>query len=470
MGQKDKQLAQMTEKPIYKLIPSLAVPTIISMLATAIYNIADTYFVSQLGTSASAAVGIVFSLMAIIQAIGFTIGMGAGTYISRLLGKQKSDIADKVASSSVANGLVMGVILAILGIFFNEQIMRLLGATETIVPYAVIYAHYIFLSAPVMILGFILSNLLRAQGKAKSSMFGILAGCIINIILAPVLIFVFDMGIGGASISTAISQCISLIILIIPFFGAKTLLQLSIRKVALSVKIYWDILKNGLPSLFRQGLASVAAVLLNLSTAKHGDAAVAAMSIVTKIFMVIFSILIGYGQGYQPVVGYNYGAKKKQRVKEAFWFTLKTGTIGMTFFGVLVWFLAPTLMRAFLSQDKEVLEIGTVALRMQCLATPFMALGVISNMTLQAAGKTIGATILTAARQGFFFLPLILVLPQFWGLTGIEITQPISDAATFLLCIPFLYVFFRKPKKLVVAKKPHVPNPKTGNARNKKMR
>ena len=176
--------------------------------------------------------------------------------------------------------------------------------------------------------------------------------------------------------------------------------------------------------------------------------------------MVIFSILIGYGQGYQPVVGYNYGAKKRQRVKAAFWFTLKTGTVGMTVFGVLVWFLAPTLMRAFLSHDKNVLEIGTAALRMQCLATPFMALGVVSNMTLQAVGRNVSATILTAARQGIFFVPLILTLPRFYGLNGIEIAQPIADAATFLLCIPFLYVFFRNPQKLVVAKKPQLPEPK----------
>ena len=470
MGQKNKQFIQMTEKPIHRLIASLAVPNIISMLATAIYSIADTYFVSQLGTSASAAVGIVFSLMAIIQAVGFTIGMGAGTRISRLLGKEKNDLAKKVASSSVAIGLLMGVILAVIGIVFNKQFMHLLGATETILPYAVIYAHYIFLATPAMILSFILSNLLRSEGRATASMFGILVGCIVNVILIPILMFVFHMGIEGPAISTAISQYIGLLILSIPFFTKRTVLCLSIKKVALSIRIYWDILKDGTPSLFRQGSASVAAVLLNLNAARYGDAAVAAMSIVTKIFMVIFSIMIGYGQGYQPVVGYNYGAKKNQRVKEAFWFTLKTGTIGMTFFGVLVWFLAPALMRAFLSHDKNVLEIGTSALRMQCFATPFMALGVISNMTLQAVERNVSATILTAARQGIFFLPLILTLPQFLGLTGIEMAQPIADVATFLLCIPFLYVFFHKSPKAVVARKQPLPEPKAGKMRNKKIR
>lgn len=447
MGQEDKQYAQMTEKPIYRLIPSLAVPTIIAMLATAIYSIVDTYFVSKLGTSASAAVGIVFSVMAIIQAVGFTIGMGAGTEISRLLGKKENEKADEVASSSVLNGLIMGIAIAVIGNFFTEPILRLLGATKTILPYAVDYARYISLASPAMILCFVLNNLLRAQGKANASMLGILLGCILNAVLAPILIFVWKLGISGASISTAISQFVGMVILIVPFFGKKTVLHVKWKHISRGVKIYWDIFKYGLPSLFRQGLASVAAVLLNLSAAGYGDSAVAAMSIVSKIFMIIFSILIGYGQGYQPVVGYNFGAKQKKRVKAAFWFTLITGTVGMTVLGAVTWFLSPALMRLFLSQDKEVLEIGTFALRMQCLATPFLALGVVSNMTLQAAGKTISATILTSTRQGIFFLPLILTLSSVWGILGIQITQPIADVLTFFFCIPFLYAFLKKLKQ-----------------------
>ncbi|MCI5494388.1 MAG: MATE family efflux transporter [Lachnospiraceae bacterium] len=447
MGQEDKQYTRMTQTPIYKLIPSLAVPTIISMLTTAVYNIADTYFVSKLGTSASGAVGIVFSLMAIIQAVGFTIGMGSGSYISRLLGKKEQKLADRIGSCAVFNGLVMGVLIAAVGLIFTEPIIRLIGATDTIVPYAVEYARYIFLASPVMILCFVLNNLLRAQGKAKSSMVGILAGGLLNIALDPLLIFVFDTGIRGAAIATAVSQVISMVILFIPFIRKKTVLHVTVKNISAKIGIYWDILKFGLPSLFRQGLASVAAILLNRSAAAYGDSAVAAMSIVAKIFMVIFSVLIGFGQGYQPVVGYNYGAKIYHRVREAFWFTLKVGTVVMTVFGVAAWLLSPTLMRAFLSDDAKVVEIGTMALRMQCVATPFLTLGVVSNMTLQAVGKTVSATILTSTRQGIFFIPLILILPGMLGITGVEITQPIADLMTFVFCIPYMYVFLKRLKR-----------------------
>lgn len=447
MGQEDKQYTRMTQTPIYKLIPSLAVPTIISMLTTAVYNIADTYLVSKLGTSASGAVGIVFSLMAIIQAVGFTIGMGSGSFISRLLGKKEQKLADRIGSCAVLNGLVMGILIAVMGLIFTEPIIRLIGATDTIVPYAVDYARYIFLASPVMITCFVLNNLLRAQGKAKSSMVGILAGGILNIALDPLLIFVFNMEIRGAAIATAVSQVISMVILFLPFIRKKTVLHVTVKNLSARIGIYWDILKFGLPSLFRQGLASVAAILLNRSAAAYGDSAVAAMSIVAKIFMVIFSVLIGFGQGYQPVVGYNYGAKIYHRVREAFWFTLKVGTVVMTVFGVGAWLLSPTLMRVFLSDDAKVVEIGTMALRMQCVATPFLTLGVVSNMTLQAVGKTVSATILTSTRQGIFFIPLILILPGLLGITGVEITQPIADLITFVFCIPYMYVFLKRLKR-----------------------
>lgn len=439
----DKQYQKMTQTPIHKLVLMLAVPTILSMLVTAVYNIADTYFVSQLGTSASGAVGILFSVMAIIQAVGFTIGMGAGTQISRLLGKKKVEYAEKVAAGAVVAGLILGVLIAIIGISFLEPIMKLLGATETIVPYAADYGMYVFLAAPVMIVCFVLNNLLRSEGKAKYSMIGILIGGVINIGLDPLFIFAFDLEIRGAAIATAISQTISVIILFFPYMRKKTVLKLSVKRLVGSFVLYWDIFKFGLPSLFRQGLASVASVLLNRSAADYGDSAVAAMSIVAKIFMVLFSVLIGFGQGYQPVVGYNYGAGNKKRVKEAFWFTLKVGTIVMTAFAIVTFCFSPNLVRLFLEEDEKVVEIGTLALRMQCLALPFMTLGVISNMTFQAVGRTVAATFLTSMRQGIFFLPLIMLLPRYFEILGVEIAQPIADFATFVACIPFMILFFR---------------------------
>lgn len=434
----------MTKTPIHKLIPLMAVPTIISMLVTAIYNMADTYFVSKLGTSASGAVGILFSMMAIIQAVGFTIGMGAGSQISRLLGKKDDEYAGKVATSAVLSGIVMGILIAVIGICFLNPITRMLGATETIVPYAVDYGRYIFLATPMMITSFVLNNLLRSEGKAKYSMIGILFGGLLNIGLDPLLIFVFHMGISGAAVATAISQTISMLVLFYPYVRKKTVLYLSIKKIAPQFRVYWEIFKFGLPSLFRQGLASIASVLLNRSAAEYGDSAVAAMSIVAKVFMVLFSVLIGFGQGYQPVVGYNYGAGIYKRVREAFWFTLKVGTAVMTIFAAGTYFFAPNLIQMFLKDDMNVKEIGTMALRMQCLAMPLMALGVVSNMTFQAVGKTVAATFLTSMRQGIFFIPLILLLPGFIGILGVEIAQPIADAVTFIFCIPYMIFFLKR--------------------------
>lgn len=442
MDIKDKQFEKMTNTPIPKLVSSLAIPTIISMLITSIYNMADTYFVSQLGTSASAATGIVFSLMAIIQAIAFTIGIGSGSTISRMLGQQNKEEADILGSSGFVTSLVFGFILLVFGNIFIEPLMIVLGSTETILPYSISYAKYILFAAPFMATSFILNNILRAEGKANLAMIGIGIGGIINIILDPLFIFSFKLGISGAAIATATSQFISFIILFSFYLRRKTIVQFSVKKISRNINTYFIILKNGMPSFFRQGLASIATVALNFNAGNYGDSAVAAMSIVGRICMLIFCVVIGYGQGYQPVVGYNYGAKNYHRVKESFLFTLKVGTSIMTVLAIIGFILSPKIMSWFIS-DLAVIEIGTNALRYQCLVMPLMTLGVLSNMTFQAVGKPLHATFLTSCRQGIFFLPLIIILPKLFYLKGVEITQPISDVLTFAISIPFIYKFFK---------------------------
>lgn len=442
MDIKDKQFKKMTQTPIPKLISSLAVPTIISMLITSIYNMADTYFVSQISTSASAATGIVFSLMAIIQAVSFAIGIGSGSTISRKLGQQNKEEADILVSSGFFASLVFGFILLMFGNIFIEPLMILLGSTETILPYAINYAKYILFAAPFMTTSFILNNMLRAEGKATLAMVGIGIGAIINIILDPIFIFHFNLGISGAAIATATSQFLSFIILFSYYLRGKTIVNFSIKKVSKRISIYTIIFKNGMPSFFRQGLASIATVALNFNAANYGDSAVAAMSIVGRIFMLIFCVVIGYGQGYQPVAGYNYGAKNFSRVKEAFLFTVKVGSSIMTVLAFIGYILSPKIMSWFIS-DSSVIEIGTNALRYQCLVMPLMTLGVISNMTFQAVGKSLHATFLTSCRQGIFFLPLIIILPKLFYLKGVEITQPVSDVLTFIISVPFIYRFFK---------------------------
>ena len=405
MGKNDTQYQKMLSAPVPKLVISLAVPTMVSMLVTSIYNVADAYFVSKLGTYASGAVGIVFSLMAMIQAIGFTVGMGAGSAISRLLGKRETDKAQKIASSAFALSILSGGAFCIFGVFFLEKLMVWLGATESILPYAKEYARYILYVAPVMTASFVLNNLLRAEGKTKLSMIGILGGSILNIALDPLFIFAFGFGIQGAAAATAVSQCVGFVILLFFFIRKKTILRLSFKNLSADVSLYREFIANGMPSFFRQGLASVSSIALNRVAAGYSDAAVAAMSIVGKVFLMVYCVLIGFGQGYQPAAGYNYGAKEYGRVRQAYRFLMVAGTVGMTCIGAALFWAAPLLLKQFIPEDEKVIEIGIQALRMQCVVMPLLTLGIACNMTFQAVGQSVKATVLASLRQGIFFLP-----------------------------------------------------------------
>ena len=446
-NQNEENFIKMTETPVGKLISGLAVPTIISMLITSIYNMADTFFVSKLGTSASGAVGVIFSLMSIIQAVGFTLGMGCGSNISRLLGQKKYKKANEIASSGFFASLFFGSILLIIGTIFSDGLISLLGANETIFPYAKSYGQYILFGAPIMAASFVLNNTLRAQGKAKFAMIGITTGGILNMLLDPLFIFTFKLGIAGAAIATVLSQFISFCILIWFYIGKKSNIELSIKHISKTAGTYFLIIKTGLPSFCRQGLASIATVMLNRSAIIYGDAAVAAMSIVGKVFMMIFSVSLGFGQGYQPVVGFNYGAKKMMRVKKSFLFTLKVGEICMATFAIIGFLAAEYIIRFFIDNDPKVVEIGARALRAQCISMLFIPLGVVCNMTFQTIGKSWTATFLSSTRQGLFFLPLIYFLPKIIGITGVEIAQSCADILTFAVSLPFAINFFKQLNK-----------------------
>ena len=440
----NSQFAKMTETPIKPLVAGLAVPTIISMLVTSVYNTADTFFVSKLGTSASGAIGIVFSLMAVIQAVGFTLGMGSGSVISRLLGQRKNDEADCYASSGLAASAVFGLLLGITGLLTLEPLMRLLGSTETILPYAAEYGKYILISTPFMTMTFVLNNILRSEGKARLSMIGLASGSILNIGLDPLMIFVFDMGITGAAAATLIGNIISFCILLYFFLAKKTTVRLSVRSISRSPMLYLKIIRNGLPSFCRQGLASISTVMLNNAAADYGDAAVAAISIVGKIYMLIFSVILGFGQGYQPVAGFNYGAGKYKRVKEALMFNYITATIMMTVLAAGGFIFAPQLMELFIKDDPQVIETGALALRIQCLSMPLLPLTTTSNMTFQSIGKSWTAVLLSSCRQGIYFIPLILILPDIYGLNGVISVQTAADVLSAATSLPFLIWFVRK--------------------------
>lgn len=446
--EENQQFQKMTETPVGKLVLTLSVPTIISMLVTSVYNMADTFFVSKLGTSASGAVGIVFSVMAIIQALGFTFGMGSGSWISRLLGAKEDEKSKEVAASAFYTTLFLGSFLGIVGEWKLDDLMRLLGASDTILPHAKEYASFILLAAPIMASSFVMNNILRSEGHARFAMIGITVGGILNIVLDPLLIHGFSMGIRGAGVATAVSQLVSFLILLSYFVLGKTTTSLSVRKISRTFSTYLQIVKNGLPSFSRQGLASIASILLNKQAVLYGDAAVAAMAIVTKVFMLLFSVMIGFGQGYQPVAGFNFGAGKQERVRKAIRFTLFVGMLGMSTAGVLLFAAAPWLMEMFVSDDRAVLEIGTVALRAQAVSMPLIPVGTVANMTYQSVGKSWGATVMASMRQGIFFIPLIFLLPQIFGVGGVVITQAAADVLTSAACAPFLIHFYKQQKGL----------------------
>ena len=436
------QRQKMLETPIPPLVCRLAVPTIISMMVTSIYNMADTYFVSQINTSASGAVGIVFSAMAIIQAVGFTVGMGSGSIASRLLGQDSREEANTYASSAVLMALVLGLLLGAFGLLMIEDLVWWLGSTPTIYPYALDYATYILMGAPIMVLSFTLNNLLRWQGKASLSVFGLATGGILNMILDPIFIFIYplNMGIAGAGAATFLSQCVSLVILSSFFFFKRSDLRVSPRCISRSPRIYLAILKQGMPSFFRQGVLSVSTMALNFNAKVYGDAAVAALAIVTKIFNFIQSVVIGFGQGFQPVLGYNYGAGRLDRVKQALVFSLRTCTIILTIAAV-VGFLFPTPIIAFFRDDQQVIDIGARAFRFQCVTLPLTAVLTFSNMLFQSLGKSIRATILAICRQGLY-IPLVYLLSWRFGLTGLELTQAVGDLLGFLISASIISHYF----------------------------
>ena len=432
---KEEKYKTMTEKPVSSLICRLAVPTIISMLVTSFYNMADTFFVARIGTSATAAVGVSFALMAIIQAFGFFCGHGSGNYISRKMGQHRFDEAQQMAATGFFTALALGTVIFLLGEILIDPLCRILGATETILPYARQYLRLILIGAPYMTASLVLNNQLRFQGSAFYAMIGIASGAVLNIGLDPLFIFVFDMGVSGAALATIISQFVGFVLLLKGTTQGGNL-RIRLRNVTFSKYYYSQIINGGMPSLCRQGLGSVATICLNLMAGPYGDAAIAAMSVVGRVMNLAASVVTGFGQGFQPVCGFNYGAFLYDRVKEGFWFCVKVATVILIVLSAAGYLLAPQVIQLFSKNDPQVIAIGTQALRWQCLTFPLCGWITICNMMLQTIGKSFRASLLAMSRQGLFFIPAVLLLPALIGIQGVEIAQPIADVCSFLLAIP----------------------------------
>lgn len=428
------RFVEMTEAPIAPLIIRLAIPCIISMLVSSFYNMADTFFVGMLdNNSATGAVGVVFSVMALIQAVGFFFGQGSGTFISRSLGQQDQDSASKMVATGFTFSLLFGAALCCLGLLFLDPLTRILGSTETIFPYAREYLKIILLGAPWMSASLVLNNQLRYQGNATYAMFGITFGSVLNIVLDPILIFTFDMGVSGAAAATVISQFVSFCLLLIGS-SQKGNLPVQLRLTQFSAAYLKNVFVGGFPAFAKQSLASLATILLNSAAREYGDVAIAAMSVTQRIMMFGASAMLGFGQGFQPFCGFNFGAKKYRRVIEGFLFSVKTSACFLTVVGIVGIIFAPQLISLF-RDDPAVIACGALALRLQCATLFTHSSIVLNNMLHQAIGDTLPATFLSISRQGLFLGIMLLMLPPVMGLLGIQSAQSLADLCSFICAL-----------------------------------
>lgn len=469
---------KMTQTPVPSLILRLSCSTIVSMLAGTTYNIVDMYFVSDLGNSAVAAVGILFSVLAMIQAVGYTFGMGAGSRISRFLGEQKEQEAGRDALVAVLMSLIAGLILMGAGFLWQKPLVEFLGSTDTITTFALDYGFWILLTAPVMCVSYVLNNVLRAEGMPVWALVGIGSGAVLNAVLDPILVSGLELGIRGAGIATFCGQSVSLIIMLIVMLSGKSVIRFNkntdimdhlsqnadakYKPTGMRVKIEQikredrrglavfkqtaiDITRTGIPSFFRQGLVCVATILLNRAARAYGDDVIAAISVSNKVFAILFAVMVGYGQGFAPVAGYNYGAKKNDRVRKAIIFTILSQVIASAVTGILVWIFASSIISLF--GENAALELGVLSLRMHAVSLPFMAVCLVSGMLFQAIGEIGKAILISSTRQGIFFLPLIWLLPMCFQETGVALTQGISDVLSGVFSLPFILVAIHMCKK-----------------------
>ena len=444
--EKDLQQAKfirMTTRPVGPLVTSLAIPSVISMLVTGFYNLADTFFVGQINTQSVAALGIVFSYMALIQAIAFYFGQGSGNFISRALGSRKTEEAADMAAVGFFSTFITGTVIALLGFVLMEPLLQMFGTTPTILPYAKEYFRFILPGTPFIMCCFAMNNQMRQQGNALLAMIGIASGAVLNIALDAILILGLDMGIRGAGLATMASQFVSFCIML-SLCGHRGGIRIQPANFRPTRARYAEINAGGLPSLARQGLMSLAAICLNQVASEYGDASVAAFSIVSRVAMLAGAAMIGYGQGFQPVCGFNFGAGRYDRVRAAFRHSLIVSTLYCLALALLGYAFAPGIVRVFRSDDAEVIRIGTEVLRYQCLSFPLTGMVVMSNMYLQNIRKTVPAVIMATARQGLFFIPALFLGRLLLGFTGVETAQTISDACAFLLAIPLTVTALRR--------------------------
>lgn len=443
MNQRDAKYIRLTTEPVQKLVCSFAVPAIISMMISSIYNIVDTYFVGHLDTQSTAALGVVFSYMSIIQALSFYFGHGSGNFISRALGARKGDEAEDMASVGFFSAIGLACVLAIVCAVFIGPVLDLFGATPTVLPVAKGYFRWILVGTPFITGTFVLNNQMRLQGNASLAVYGIMSGAVLNIILDPIFIFGLGMGVSGAGVATAISQFTSLMVML-KLCGRNGGISIKFSRFHPSFEYAKQINSGGLPSLARQSLMAVGTMLLNNCAGVYGDEALAAFSIVGRVMHLAIALLLGFGQGFQPVCGYNFGARRLDRLKKAFRFCVVVASAYSLCIAILGELLAPGIIHIFRADDPEVIRLGAMVLRAQCLTVPLTGFVMMSNMYLQTTNQTASAVTLAVARQGLFLIPALLIGSHFFRFTGIVAAQPISDLLSFGLAVPIVIRSLRR--------------------------
>lgn len=446
-AQRDQKAIRMMNEPISRIIPKMAVPTIISFLITSAYNLADTYFVSSLGTDATAAVSVNASLDQIIMMAGSMLAVGANSYIARLLGAGEREKASRILSTAFFLAFAFGTAVLVLGMTFMHPLVRLLGATDTCEQYSIEYATYVVLVAPFMAASFVMNQCLRAEGSALLSMIGMGFGGVLNCVLDPIFIFGLDLGVAGASMATALSKLVSFSILIFPYLTRRSVLHLSLRRFQANRENLYQIVSVGSSSMFRTGLSVVSAIVLNNIAGHISVAVLAGIGVSTKIMMFPFGVILGFGAGFQPVAGYNWGAKRFDRVREGYRFTAVTALVGAAAMGLVLGILAPQVIFLFSETDLEVQRIGALCIRLQCLALPIHGWVAVVNMFCAGLGYVKGALILSTSRQGSCFLPLVLPLSLLWGSTGVAAVQAVADVLTLALAVPIVRRVLRRVRQ-----------------------
>ncbi|HAL74234.1 MAG TPA: MATE family efflux transporter [Clostridiales bacterium] len=449
---RESRREMMLTLPMHRLIPKMAVPTIVSMMITSMYSLADTYFVSYLGTSATAAVGVNFSLDNLIMTVGSFLAVGANSFIARLLGAKQDRKASQVLSTTFFTAIFSGLVVMILGLVFLDPLVRGLGATDNIIQYSKDYASYVLLAAPFMASSFVMNQCLRSEGSALFSMIGMVSGAVLNIAVDPLFILGFGWGVKGASAATAISKVVSFIILIAPYLRRTSLLHLSARNIHFSGEIVSEVAKMGFPAMMRSGLAAVSMIVLNKSAGLYSDSILAGMSVVNRVVMFPTSAILGFGQGFQPVAGFNWGARRYDRVYKAFTFSSIVTLIAGAVMGIILAVLAQTLIGLFTKTDQELLAIGVLSIRLQCLVMPLHAWVIVVNMLYAGLGKARGAAILSISRQGLCLIPSIVVLPLIFGANGLAAVQFASDLLSMLIAVPLCISIIRDIKVRMLSK------------------